>query len=213
MTRLEKIELYFKMPFEKVISELHIKEKQSLLSLSNASGVGRDAFQKRCKELGLSLRGIKDARGLSALSGKDHWAFGLTKDTHEMYAKHSVRMKKNNPANNKKLRAKMSISLANTFRSRPLPQELIFKNILDDIGIRYIFQHPTEQYVIDFFLPDFALALEVDSTNKWGIDRRKNAAKRDKRLAKLGIKTLRFNKTKLDRNSICNILKANNVVF
>lgn len=212
MNRLEKIELYFKMPFADVINKLHLEQKRSLLSLSQESGVGRDAFQKQCEKLGLNLRGIKEARDLSALRGENHWAHGLTKETHEMYARHSDRMNKNNPSKNKKTRSKMSKSIAKHFKSNPLPQEIEFEKYLKTFNLKYVFQHPVEQYIADFFLPDFNIVLEVDSTYKWGKDRKNEAEKRDLILLTKGIKTIRFNKALLTREYIFNILKTNNIV-
>ena len=133
MSRLEKIELYFKMPFVDVINKLHLKQKRSLLSLSQESGIGRDAFQKQCENLGLNLRGRKEARSLSVLRGEDHWAYGLTKENSKLYARHSDRMKKNNPSKDKNTRSKISKSIAERFKSNPLPQEFEFEKYLKSL--------------------------------------------------------------------------------
>lgn len=212
MTRLEKIEKFFKMPFEEVISKLHIEQKISLLSLSKQSNVGRDAFQKECEKRGLKLRGIKEARYLSAQRGADHWAYGLTKHTHEMYSKHSERMLKNNPIHDKAIREKQLKSLSKAFAKNPLPQEVVFEKYLKSFNLKYVFQHPISGYIIDFFLPEYNVALEVDSTSKWCRSKKEMARLRDEKLLSIGVKTLRFNKDKLSIERITDILNANNIV-
>ena len=49
-----------------------------------------------------------------------------------------------------------------------------------------------ENYIVDFYCPEIRLAIEVDGdTHGYSLQRRKDA-KREKRLAELGIKLLRF---------------------
>ena len=212
MTRIEKIEKHFGMTFVDVIKKLHLRDKRSLLSLSQESGVGRDAFQKQCEKIGLKLRGVAEARSLSAQRGEEHWAWGLTKETHPMYRRHSQRMLTKNPSKDKKTREKMSIRMAEHFKKNPWPQEIEFEKYLKKTGLEFIRQHPIKSFVIDFFIPELMLALEVDSKMKWGKERQEHANRRDRALARIGIKTLRFDKRKLSMLYILDILKANNVI-
>jgi len=213
---LDKIEKYFNMSFANVINLLHLKDRITILELSNRCGVSRDTFQRQAKKLGLKLRNPKEARKIvqesGKVSGENHWAFGLRKENSSFAKMHSERMKLKNPVFKRSIRNKMSKSVAKYFSENPYPQELLTMKYLDELNVRYIFQFPIERYVIDFFLIDFNVCLEIDSTGKWGLEKKKRSKIRDKFLLKKGFKTLRIDKRYLNLNFIRNVLKTNNII-
>lgn len=213
MTALQKIELYFKLPFKKVISKLHWKEKRSIKSLSDECGVSRDTFQRLSKGFNIDLRSLQDAAKLTKNRGERHWAFGLTKDNSEWANNSSRRMTKNNPANDRKLAIKRARTISKLYKEKLLPQELKMKDILDKAFIKYEVQKPIGPYVIDFFIPDLNLCLEVDSTSKWGKERRDAASIKDRYLKRRSFRMVRVNKNWLSNmDRLADILKTNNIV-
>ena len=174
---------------------MHWKEKKSIKSLSDSCGISRDTFDKNAKTLDIKLRSIKDAAKITNNRGKKHWAFGLRKENSTWAKKHSVRMKKNNPCSNPETLRKKQETTANTYRKNPLEQEKIFGKILRNHNIKYEDQHPIGAYIIDFFIPNLNLCIEIDSTFKWGTERRRSASIKDEYLTKLGFKILHRNRT------------------
>jgi len=211
---LDKIEKHFNMPFSDVITTLHWRDKRSIKSLSDECGISRDTFQRNAKKYGLDLRKAKEACGLTKNKGKDHWAYGLTKENSEWAKNHSDRMVAKNPSQNKRAMEKRAITSAQTLKDKKLPQEIAFAKILKELNIDFEEQTPFGPYNADFFIKDLNLVIEIDSTNKWGKERRSKAAIRDDiLLCEHGIETLRINKAWLpDKLRIINILKANNVI-
>lgn len=196
MRAIEKIEKFFNMPFEKIISDLHWKDGLSILELSKRCGFSRDCFQKEAKKLNIPLMSYKDA-ALRKYDHHTHWATGLRKETSTFAKMHSERMKRNNPSKNLETRKKMSESLSKYFKNNLFEQESKFKKYLDALSIKYDMQHPIDVYIIDFFIePNFCI--EVDSSSKWGKERRDKAKNKDKFLKEKGYKILRINKDKLN---------------
>lgn len=212
---LKAIELFFGMRFERIIKELHWKKKQSLLMLSNQCGISRDCFQRHAKNMRLRVRNQKEAAIDSPFKkkGKDHWAFGLTKTNSSWAKNHSLRMMKNNPCSNPSILRKKQETTAKKYRKNPLKQEKMFKKILDKYTIEYLDQHVIDRYIIDFFIPKFNCCIEIDSTYKWGNERKRTALIRDEFLLQLGYKTIRINKAHLKNEIfILDILKAHNII-
>lgn len=196
MRAIEKIEEFFKMPFEKIISDLHWKDGLSLFELSKRCGFSRDCFQKEAKKLGLPLMSHKDA-ALRKYDHHTHWATGLRKETSSFAKMHSERMKRNNPAKNLETRKKMSESLSKYFKNNLFEQESKFKKYLDALSIKYEMQYVIDVFIVDFFIgPNFCI--EVDSSSKWCKEKRKRAENKDKILLEKEYKILRINKDKLD---------------
>lgn len=107
----------------------------------------------------------------------------------------------------------MSRSMAEGFKKKPWPQEIMFGRHLKELGIENVFQHPIDSYVIDFFVPHLNLCIEIDSTFKWGKERKDHAAKRDANLKKRGYSVLRINKARVKcLADTANILKSHNVI-
>ena len=213
LSAIERIEYFFKMKFKDVISDLHWKEKRSIKSLSDECKVSRDSFQKLAKKHNLDLRSIQEATKLTKNKGKDHWAFGLRKDNSDWAKSHSDRMKKNNPMKNFSTREKRAVNCVEHLRKMDLPQEKLFAKILKSLNVSFEAQKPVGPYNCDFFLSDIGLCIEIDSSNKWGVDKKKKALKRDEYMLSKGVTTLRINKNKLgDKKLIINILKANNII-
>lgn len=196
---LDAIERFFGMSFADVINVLHHEQKKSINWLSIQCGISRDTFQKQAKRLGLDLRPITESNKLTPNKGKRHWAYGLRKETDPWAKMHSERMKANNPTKSRLVRSKVARGLAHKLSQKALPQELTFKKILEQNGIRFEMQKPFESFVLDFYLPDYNICLEIDSTYKWGNERKKHAEKRDMFLLGHGIITYRINKAHLDK--------------
>lgn len=213
MSPLEKLEQFFKMPLKQIISEIHWKEQKSLKSISDQSSVSRQTITNLCNKQGIKLRSLIESTQLTKNRGKNHWSFGLTKEDSPIMLAHSERMKKKNPSLNIKTRTKTAIARAEYFKKNPWPQEEIFRDILFELSVDSIFQYPIGQFVIDFFIPNINLCIEIDSTDKWGKEKRLAAFSKDKILEKKGYKILRINKNKLDDwDFIIDILKCNNVI-
>jgi len=213
MRAIEKIEKFFNMSFEKIISDLHWKDGLSIFELSSRCGFSRDCFQKEAKRLNLKLMNRHES-ALRKYEHHKHWAIGLTKENSRFGKMHSLRMKKNNPSFNEETRNKMSKSLANKFKENLLPQEILFKDILDrHCNLKYEIQYPIKQYIIDFFIPSLNLCIEIDSTDKWGNDRKEKAIEKDNNLKYLGFNILRINKRHLENELyIVDILNSNNII-
>lgn len=212
---LEKIEKHFNMPFPNVINDLHWKKGLSIKRLSSECGVSRDTFDKNAKRLNLKLRKHRDSIILDIpnRAGKNHWAYGKRKDNSEWCRMHSDRMKKDNPCSNGDILRKKQESTAIIYRNNMLPQEKAFAQILDKYSVKHEAQYVIDSYIIDFFIPSLNLCLEIDSTDKWGKERRKAAQKKDLFLSKKGYLILRINKRHLkDKDHILNVLKTNNVI-
>jgi very-short-patch-repair endonuclease len=211
---LQVIEAYFNMPFKDVINELHWKNGQSIKCLSDQCGISRDTFQRNAKRLKLKLRSHQKAIELDVpnRSGDKHWAYGLTKENSEWAKMHSDRMKINNPCRNPEILRKKQESTAEKYRNNMLPQEMSFADILNNHNVFHLPQYVIGSYIIDFYIPRLNLCIEIDSTYKWGNDRKIAAQKKDDYLIKeRSFNVLRINKDfKIDR--ILNILKANNII-
>ena len=216
MTKIEKQVLdFFKIPLEQVIKEMHFKKEISLNELSKMSGISRQSIKNCCDRLGIQTRSIKEATALTKNKGPNHFMWGKTKESCVLALASSNRMKKRNPIKNKNVAIKRANSISKTFSDNLLKQEIKFKNILDENGIKYEIQKPIDKYNLDFFIPDKNLGIEIDSTAKWGKQRKEKAKVRDDNLMKyFCIKTLRIDKRLLDKKStIIDILKTNNIII
>lgn len=211
---LDAIESHFKMNFEEVIRILHWENKTSLFRLSNECGISRDTFQRHAKYFNLKLMNSRDAALSSPFKkGKDHWAFGLRKENSKWAKAHSVRMKKENPCSNIDIMNKKQDTTASTYRKNPLAQEKLFAKFLKNRNVKYDDQYRIGPYIIDFFIPNLNLCIEIDSTFKWGKERKISASIKDEYLTKLGFKILRINKAHLkNKRLILDILNTHNVI-
>lgn len=213
-TAKERVENYFQMPFEDIIKELHIKEKKSLEELSRQSGIARQTITNIAKRLGLRIRTIQEANKLTKNKGNKHWAYGKTKDNSDWAKSNSDRMKKSNPISNEDTQIKRAITMSKALKNRRLPQEIQAANIFTSFGIEFIEQYPVGPYNLDFYIKELNLAIEIDSTDKWGGGKKDKAIIRDEFLLnEFKIKTIRINKNWLsNRETILNILKANDII-
>lgn len=213
MRKIEIVESFFKMPFKRVIEELHWDKNISINTLGKQCGVSRQTLSTIAKSMGLEIKSPLLAIETYPRRKEDHWAFGLTKKTSRVHKEHSERMKRKNPTHNIDAASRAAEGRAKLFRENPLPQEVIFCDVLKGLGVPFDFQYPFKQYVLDFFLPNKNLCIEIDSTAHWGTKRKLDAKKRDSALAACGIRTVRIDKRKLSqRDFILNILKTNNVI-
>ena len=203
----DDIELIFKMSFNDVINELHLKRKMSINQLSKLSKVSRDTFMRLCKKYNLKTLSHKEAINSSPLNkGKFHWAFGKKRPAI------SERMKLDNPSFNNSNLIKMAISKSIFLKKNPLPQEKLFMLFIDKYSVEYIFQHPINRYVIDFFIPKLNLCIEIESDDKWCKVKRNRCAVKKLFLEKLGYKVLNISRNKISESFIFNILQTNNII-
>ena len=182
-----KIENFFKMPFHKIIEELHIKQCRSVHSLGNEMGISHTPFVRLAKKYKLKLRNKSEASSLA--------------------------LKLKNPIHNPEIAAGKAKIMAEQYRNNPLPQEKLFAEILNQNNIEAIFQYPLDKYIIDYYIPSLNLCIEIDSTHKWGHHRRFKNREKDIFLTKKGFKILRISKNWVEEASVIfNILNANNIV-
>lgn len=204
MKKLE-IESFFKMPFDQIIKELHWNQRRSINSLSEESGISRYTLTTLAKNHKLKLRG--NDRKVTSGKGKNHWNYG-NKDPDQ-----SNRMRINNPAKNIDVAIRITKTRADYYRKNQWPQEIEFGKLLKKLGVVALEQHPIGIYTIDFYLEPMRIAIEIDSSDKWGAEKRLAAKKRDTSLSEIGIKTIRINKRFVsDSDRIINILKTNNII-
>lgn len=206
MSKLKKIEAFYQKDFKKVIQEEHHEKKRSILSISKECSVSRDSIYNYCKLLNIKTRTSSEQSIASYKAGRVHPLLGLTKETNERLLRQSNLMKIKNPSRLISVRTKAAKKRALYFKENPLPQELFTIEILKQIGVDFIFQHPFGPYVLDFYLPSKKICIEVDSTDKWDKKRRANAQKKDSYLAKNKIIVLRINKKNLSIETVNQLL-------
>lgn len=76
--------------------------------------------------------------------------------------------------------------------AKATPWELAFKKVLEQTGIPFIFQHPViceknYLYILDFYLPDYKIAFELDGAHHYQKDKIKSDAIRSRKISVLGI--------------------------
>lgn len=211
---LIKLEKFFEMPLKDIIDKLHHDDKISVNELSKRSGITRQSITNFALKAGLKIRTVKEATRLTKNKGKKHFMWGKTKDNCDRCMTASLRMKANNPINSIEAATKRAVTISKTFRENLYIQEEIFKEILEKNKVKFEMQTPFGPYNLDFFIRDMDLAIEIDSTQNWWIDRKKAAKKRDKYMLKTHrIETLRIDKRLLANELvILNILYAYNVI-
>jgi len=163
------IESHFGMGFEDVIRRLHIEKNRSIASIAREAGVSHTPIVTLAKRLNIKLRNRKDASICNMIN--------------------------NNPAKIPEIREKMSRSMSVHFAKNLLPQEKAFKLFAELFITDITPQYPIGPYVIDFFVPDKNLCIEVDTTRKWGHHKRFKAKEKDEYLISKKYKILRVDKT------------------
>ena len=203
----EKIKDKLGNDFISAIRKLHNEENKSILKISKMCDVSRDTIYKLCKKHDIKTNTCKEAATVrDDNKGEKHWAYGKKRPDA------SERMKRNNPANNNQSLIKMAISKANFLKNNTLPKEQEVIDILDKLGIKYIFQHPFNRYVIDFFFPSCNLCIEVESMDKWGKTKRERAATKRAFLEKNELKVENVPRMKICEELILNILHTYNII-
>jgi len=210
-----RIELYFKIPIDKIVNELHWRDERSLNSLAAECGESRQSLSNLIRREKLKKRGHKEAVAMTKNKGNNHWNFGNNKES-SIHAKNtSERMLKNNAIKVKGAAEKRALSMSKVLKDRELPQEVEFSKILTSLGVGFEEQTPFGKYNADFFLPKFNLIIEIDSCHKWSVEKREKSKIRDLEiLDSFNIKTIRINKLKIKESLfIRDILYANNVIL
>ena len=210
MEPIERLEAAFSMPFEDIIQRIHIAEKRSILWIAKRAGISRPVIYAAAKKRGITLLSMSDAAKNRSAHHR-HPLAGKTLLVSSWARANSLRMRLNNPSRDPEIRERMSIALADNFRKYPLPQESAFIELLRRHGVIAEFQVPFGPYVLDFMVD--GLCIEIDSTDKWGKERRKNAEKKDAYLRDKNVSVLRINKRWLsDEKIIIDLLKRYNVI-
>ena len=198
-TSKEKVESFYNESFKNVIKIIHLKNKTSLNQMGKDCGVSRKTITSIAKLLDLKIRNHKQSVEITKNKGERHYAFGQTKETHKKHLISSSRMKKHNAINAEGAKEKRAETIASTFKKKLYPQEIKFKKTLSKLKIKFIMQFPVGPYNLDFYIKNKNIAIEIDSTSKWGIKQKQFAKERDEYvLEQFNIKTIRINKTKLD---------------
>lgn len=189
---------------QQIVDEQHFKAGKSLREIEREMGIGKTVFQQWCKRHGIRVRSrdaatrksIKELRASGRWVGEDHWAHGLTKETHPLYAWASKRMTEDNP-----------IKLAQTLTGKcqgirkrqldvPPKGEEEFFNIMRFANIVPDRQMILEPYICDFAFTDAKVIVEIDG--KGHHDRIDGDIKRDIFFAKHGWTTLRRSYTNIN---------------
>lgn len=125
----------------------------------------------------------------------------------------SERMKTNNPMSNPDIREKATLSLVKTYSENPEKRlnarmakhrksgkktwiENRMANLLDKIGVDYVFQYPILRYNADFAIPSLRIVIECDG-EYWHRDKRKDRI-RQRRIEKEGWFVLRYTGSKIN---------------
>jgi len=83
----------------------------------------------------------------------------------------------------------------------PTQPELRIKEALDELMVNYRSQFVIGRYVIDYYLPDFAIALEADGDYWHSLPKaRANDNRKDAHLASLGITVIRVTETEIHQH-------------
>ena len=211
---LNRIEKHFNMTFRLIIENLHWSDHRSIKSLSDECGISRDTFQKNAKRMGITLRSAKESAKLNPNKGIKHWAYGKNKDNSEIHRKSSERMRLNNPSHNDIVLEKNMISFSKYLKENLSKHEIIFIDLLKEHKVDFIVQHPFGRYILDFFIPDLNIAIELDSKDSWDKTRKLRAYVKDAFLKKKDIYTLRIGRTLVINhlNIVIDILKAFDII-
>jgi len=127
----------------------------------------------------------------------------------------SERMKKNNPMNDPKVREKATMSLIKTLEEHPEKRlnlrmakhrksqnmtdiERKMAELLDKIGIEYIFQYPILRYDVDFAVPSLKIVIECDG-EYWHKNTKKEDTIRQKKIEKEGWFVLRYTDKQINK--------------
>lgn len=208
-----------------LILEGHIRDGISLRSLERANGLANGCLSAYARRHNIPVRSKRDQARLDVAtgrvvypSGKDHWGYGLTKDTHHMYAGHSKRMTEQNPASDPEViaralatkaangfgdkirairggiplkveqRQKVAKSISAFFRENPSQRENMMREALVANDDRWVCQYHFDCAVLDFARPDILVAFEPDV----GSHKLQRAASRDAALVAKGWTIFRF---------------------
>lgn len=194
-----------------LILSKHVQEGLSLRAIERAEGLANGCLSKFAQTHSIPVRDKSAQASISIKlghrvmpAGTDHWAFGMTKETSEIHARHSARMTENNPAKSPEVisraldtkrktgfnsrmsermrgyvmpdesRKKLAKSMSAVFGKEPTQRE---KLVMDALAFdqRWIFQHPTDYHVLDFAIPALKVAIEPDT----GSSKLQRSAKRD----------------------------------
>ena len=90
---------------QKFIIKHHFTLGKSLRAIEQELGVGKTVVQSWCRRHKITTRSQREASGKAMkesqakgmMRGKNHWAYGMTKETSPVHAKHSKRMTTHNP--------------------------------------------------------------------------------------------------------------------
>ena len=94
-------------------------------------------------------------------------------------------------------------ALAAHLRSQGTKSEIILWNQLKGSqvnGFRFIRQKPIGDYIVDFYIPSAKIVIEIDGSQHYEKENRKDDKERDFKLNSEGIKVLRYSNLDVNRN-------------
>lgn len=105
--------------------------------------------------------------------------------------------KKKGSVDKEKFLRRLGVTYAKELTAKATSWEIEFKAKLSKAGITFIFQYPVvcEQnflYILDFYVPDYNVAFELDGAHHYEKSKVKADALRTKRIAALGINVKRI---------------------
>ena len=106
---------------------------------------------------------------------------------------------------------KLGTKYARELTQKATKWELEFKEILEEAGLEFYFQYPVVcnknfLYILDFYLPAYHLAFELDGAQHFTTEGQKNDAKRTRRLEKLGLRVKRIRNSSVKQVTVKMIL-------
>lgn len=179
-----------------IIDKEHFQAGKSLRQIEREMQLGKTVLQSWCIRHGITTRTRDEAarkamgelRASGMFQGENHWAFGLNKTTHPLYAWASERMTKDNPNSLPQSVEGICKSIQKRQLDNPPIGEQVFFRLFDGANIIPERQFIISPYICDFAFPDHKVIVEIDGAGSHftGKD-----VKRDIFLAEQGWTTLR----------------------
>ena len=106
---------------------------------------------------------------------------------------------------------------AKELRKNMTPEEKhIWYDFLKKVPMTVKRQYVVENYILDFFIPQVNVAIEIDGSQHYETDAKKADQKRDADLALVGIKVIRYTNNDINKNFVGvvqEIMKHLNIEF
>lgn len=181
---------------QEIIDKEHFESGKSLRQIEREMKLGKTVLQQWCIRHGVTTRtrieaarkGMKEQHKAGMFSGEKHWAFGLDKTTHPLYAWASERMTKDNPNTlPQSIEGRCKNIQKRQLENPPIGEQIFFR-LFDGANIIPERQFIISPYVCDFAFPDHKVIVEIDGA---GSHFTSKDVKRDIFLAEKGWTTVR----------------------